>query len=105
MKAKFDVVGVLIRKATLFGKKSTACVIPPLVEKFADIKVRGVCLLCENTVFIYSLHFQVKGRGAETLMVLAERMTLNYVSMQVSSLHHLKSYKYTCTYQTRSSVL
>ena len=62
MKAKFDVVGVLIRKATLFGKKSTACVIPPLVEKFADIKVRGVCLLCENTVFYILSAFSGEGK-------------------------------------------
>lgn len=39
MKAKFDVVATLIQKASVFGKKSTTCVLTALVEKFADIKV------------------------------------------------------------------
>ena len=39
MKAKFSVVAVMAEKAKIFGKRSTACVLPGLVEKFADIKV------------------------------------------------------------------
>ncbi len=39
MKAKFVVVATLAEKAAVFGKKSTASVLPSLVEKLADIKV------------------------------------------------------------------
>lgn len=39
MNAKFDIVATLASKAAVFGKKSTACVLPALVEKFVDIKV------------------------------------------------------------------
>ena len=41
MNAKFGVVGVLAEKAKVFGKKSTASVMTPLVEKLGDIKVTG----------------------------------------------------------------
>ena len=63
MKAKFSIVSVIVEKAAIFGKKSMSCVIAPLVDKFADIKVKGQCL--------------------DTLMLIAERMTLNYTSLQV----------------------
>ena len=63
MKAKFQVVTVLAEKSTTFGKKTTACVVPALVDKFADIKVKGQC--------------------SETLLMIAEKMTLNYTSLQV----------------------
>ena len=39
MKAKFAVVASLAEKANVFGKRSTACVLPGLVEKVADVKV------------------------------------------------------------------
>ena len=39
MNAKFAIVATLAGKAAVFGKKSTAFVLPALVEKFADIKV------------------------------------------------------------------
>ena len=39
MNAKFEIVATLAGKAAIFGKKSTACVLPALVEKLGDIKV------------------------------------------------------------------
>ena len=39
MNAKFEIVATLASKAAIFGKKSTACVLPALVEKLGDIKV------------------------------------------------------------------
>ena len=39
MNAKFAVVTVLAEKAKVFGKKSTACVVPSLVDKLGDMKV------------------------------------------------------------------
>ena len=39
MKAKFGVVTILVQRAGVFGKKSTSNVLPPLVEKIADVKV------------------------------------------------------------------
>ena len=39
MNAKFDIVGTLATKAAVFGKRSTGCVLPALVEKLGDIKV------------------------------------------------------------------
>ena len=39
MNAKFGVVSVLAEKAKVFGKKSMAAVMTPLVEKLGDIKV------------------------------------------------------------------
>lgn len=66
MKAKFVIVCLLAEKATTFGKKSAAVVFPALVDKFADIKVKGQC--------------------SDTLMMIAERLTLNYTSLQVMKL-------------------
>ncbi|XP_064399412.1 cytoskeleton-associated protein 5-like isoform X3 [Halichondria panicea] len=63
MNAKFAVVATLVEKAKVFGKKSTTCVLSALVDKFADMKV--------------------KARSGETLMILSERMTLNYITMLV----------------------
>ena len=40
MNAKFDIVATLASKAAVFGKRSTACILPALVEKLGDIKVR-----------------------------------------------------------------
>ena len=40
MNAKFEIVASLASKAAIFGKKSTACVLPALVEKLGDIKVQ-----------------------------------------------------------------
>ena len=39
MNAKFAVVGVLVQKAKVFGRKSMASVMTALVEKLGDIKV------------------------------------------------------------------
>ena len=39
MKAKFAIVATLAERAKIFGKRSTACVLPSLVEKLADVKV------------------------------------------------------------------
>ena len=66
MKLKFVIVTVLAEKAKIFGKKSGAAVFPALVDKFADIKVKGQC--------------------SDTLMAIAERLTLNYTSLQVLKL-------------------
>ena len=63
MKAKFSIVSVIVEKAAIFGKKSMSCVVTPLADKFADVKVKGQC--------------------SDTLMSIAERMTLNYTSLQV----------------------
>lgn len=41
MKAKFAIVATLAERAAVFGKKSTASVLPSLVEKLADIKVES----------------------------------------------------------------
>lgn len=41
MNAKFEIVATLAGKAAVFGKKSTACVLPALVEKLGDIKVQS----------------------------------------------------------------
>ena len=65
MKAKFTIVATLAQRAKVFGKRSTACVLTACVEKFADVKV--------------------KPQSAETLMAMAERMTLNYISLQVGN--------------------
>lgn len=63
MKSKFELVKVLAEKAKVFGKKTMGVVIPPLVDKFSDIKVKGQC--------------------SDTLLMISERMTLNYTSLQV----------------------
>ena len=63
MKAKFAIVATLAQRANIFGKRSTACTLTACVEKFADMKI--------------------KPQSAETLMAMAERMTLNYISLQV----------------------
>ena len=63
MNAKFAVVATLAERAAIFGKRSTACALPGLVDKFADIKV--------------------KTKSGETLMLMAERMGLNYIGLQV----------------------
>ena len=44
MNAKFAIVATLVEKASVFGKKSTTCVLTALVDKFADIKVQRVFL-------------------------------------------------------------
>lgn len=44
MNGKFAVVKAMAEKAKVFGKKSTACVMPGLVEKLGDIKVRSHCI-------------------------------------------------------------
>ena len=65
MKAKFLLIAVLAEKAAVFGKRSmhmAACV-PAMVDKLGDIKV--------------------KGQSGEALLLIAERMTLNYTSIQV----------------------
>ena len=63
MKAKFAVICVLAEKAAVFGKKSTAACLSAAVDKLGDIKV--------------------KGQSGELLLAIAERMTLNYTSIQV----------------------
>ena len=104
MNAKFAVVGALAEKATAFGKKSTSCVVPALVDKLGDIKVsrRGVKgHLGQGSKVISSKKFpsslaplslsaslslQIKASSGETLKLIAERMTLNYVAQQVMKL-------------------
>lgn len=39
MKAKFSLVSIMVSTSTVFGKRSTACVLPVIVDKLADIKV------------------------------------------------------------------
>ena len=39
MNAKLVVVSLLAKNAKVFGKKSTACMVPTLVDKLGDIKV------------------------------------------------------------------
>jgi cytoskeleton-associated protein 5 len=63
MKARFDLVAYIAQNAAVFGKRSTACVLPGLVDKLADIKIKPQCI--------------------ETLMTLSEVLSLNYVSTQV----------------------
>ena len=57
------VIAVLAEKASVFGKKSVACCLPAVVDKLGDLKV--------------------KGQSGEVLLLIAERMTLNYTSLQV----------------------
>ena len=66
MKCKFTIIQLLAQKSPSFGKKSFSVALPALVDKFADIKV--------------------KGQSADTLLMIAEKMTLNYTSLQVMSL-------------------
>ena len=40
MKAKLGIVALLAERAGIFGKRSTSCAMPALVEKLADVKVR-----------------------------------------------------------------
>ena len=63
MKAKFLLIAVLAEKAAVFGKRSMAACVPAMVDKLGDIKV--------------------KGQSGEALLLIAERMTLNYTSIQV----------------------
>ena len=63
MKAKFAVICVLAEKAAVFGKKPIAACLSAAVDKLGDIKV--------------------KGQSGELLLAIAERMTLNYTSIQV----------------------
>ena len=39
MKAKLGIVALLAERAGIFGKRSTSCAMPALVEKLADVKV------------------------------------------------------------------
>ena len=57
------VICVLAEKAAVFGKKSTAACLSAAVDKLGDIKV--------------------KGQSGELLLAVAEKMTLNYTSIQV----------------------
>ncbi len=83
MNAKFAVVATLVEKAKVFGKKSTTCVLSALVDKFADMKVRrNLHVHVEWRTWLWFV--QVKVRSGDTLMVLSERMTLNYISLLVS---------------------
>ena len=63
MKAKFQVIAVLAERAAVFGKKSAAACLPALVDKLGDLKV--------------------KAQSVEALLLIAEKMTLNYTSLQV----------------------
>ncbi|XP_065911273.1 cytoskeleton-associated protein 5-like isoform X2 [Dysidea avara] len=63
MKAKFGLVSVLVTTSSVFGKRSTACVLPVIVDKLADVKV--------------------KPQSIDTLMAMAERLGLNFISTQV----------------------
>ena len=63
MKAKFALIAVLAEKAAIFGKRSIAACLPAMVDKLGDIKV--------------------KGQSGEALLLIADRMTLNYTSLQV----------------------
>ena len=65
MKAKFQVIAVLAERAAVLGKKSTTACLPALVDKLGDLKV--------------------KAQSAEVLLLIAEKMTLNYTSLQVWS--------------------
>lgn len=42
MKAKISVVAVVAGKAKVFGRKTVAAVLPTIVDKLGDAKVRGV---------------------------------------------------------------
>jgi cytoskeleton-associated protein 5 len=66
MKGKLAVITVLAEKASVFGKKTASVAFPVIVDKFADMKVKGQC--------------------GETLGMMAERLTLNYTSLQVLKL-------------------
>ncbi len=63
MNCKFSIIHLLAEKSSSFGKKSFSCALPALVDKMADIKV--------------------KGQSGDTLLMIAEKMTLNYTSLQV----------------------
>ena len=63
MNCKFSIIQLLAEKSPSFGKKSFSCALPALVDKFADIKV--------------------KVQSGDTLLMIAEKMTLNYTSLQV----------------------
>lgn len=74
MKAKFQIIGALAGRAAMFGKKSTTACLPALVDKFADLKV--------------------KGQSVEVLLLIAEKMSLNYTSLQVSICRDSECYLY-----------
>ena len=42
MKAKFGFVSLLVSTSSVFGKRSTACVLPVIVDKLADVKVTAL---------------------------------------------------------------
>ena len=65
MNAKVSIVCLLAEKSPSFGKKSFASALPGLVDKLADIKV--------------------KVQSGDTLLMIAEKMTLNYTSLQVKA--------------------
>ena len=64
MNCKFSIICLLAEKSASFGKKSFASALPALVDKLADIKVKGI--------------------SGDTLLMIAEKMTLNYTSLQVT---------------------
>jgi len=39
MKAKLSIVALLAERAGIFGKRSTSCAMPAIVDKIADVKV------------------------------------------------------------------
>ena len=45
MKAKFSLVSIMVTTSKVFGKRSTANVLPVIVDKLADIKVCSVILI------------------------------------------------------------
>lgn len=62
MKAKLSIVALLAAKATVFGRKSAMCALPAVVEKLSDVKI--------------------KQQSVDTLMLMAEKLSLNFVSVQ-----------------------
>ncbi|CAB4031361.1 cytoskeleton-associated 5-like, partial [Paramuricea clavata] len=64
LKNKFSLCAVIATLAASFSKRSAFYAISGLVDKVGDIKLKEQC--------------------KETLMVFAENLTLNYVSLKVS---------------------
>ena len=59
MKARFDLVALIAQNATVFGKRSAACVVPGLVDKLADVKVTSLFLcmsVCADYVIVDYAH-------------------------------------------------
>ena len=46
MKAKFSLVSIMVTTSAVFGKRSTAFVLPVIVDKLADIKVCVCACMC-----------------------------------------------------------